>query len=200
MTKISSRYVSARSGSVARSSRAAGTASRVKVARIVIASRAVNSPLSTFDAVWMTCSTATRTTRHYEAAAGAQTNASPGAPRRGDQEHPGPLIVPWATVRSPRPAWLTSTDQLQHSGHLRSAFGSQHESVRTQRRGRHPATARTMGAQSAVVGRRPYDRGVAHASPSPTPNPDAMKFTLDITLPATAQRGQRRRRSRSPIR
>jgi Scaffold protein Nfu/NifU N terminal len=26
---------------------------------------------------------------------------------------------------------------------------------------------------------------MAHASPSPTPNPDAMKFTLDITLPAT---------------
>jgi hypothetical protein len=35
----------------------------------VIASRAVNSPRSTFDTVWMTCSTATRTTRHYEAAA-----------------------------------------------------------------------------------------------------------------------------------
>jgi hypothetical protein len=69
MTKISSRYVSARSGSVARSSRAAATAWRVKVARIVIASRAVNSPPSTFDAVWMTCSTATRTTRHYEATA-----------------------------------------------------------------------------------------------------------------------------------
>ena len=73
MTKINSRYVSARSGSVARSLRAASTASRVKVARIVIASRAVNSPLSTFDAVWMTSSTATRTTRHYEAA-----DAAPG--------------------------------------------------------------------------------------------------------------------------
>jgi hypothetical protein len=35
----------------------------------VIASRAVNSSRSSFDAVWMTCSTATRTTRHYEAVA-----------------------------------------------------------------------------------------------------------------------------------
>lgn len=26
---------------------------------------------------------------------------------------------------------------------------------------------------------------MATASPSPTPNPDAMKFTLDVTLPAT---------------
>jgi hypothetical protein len=25
---------------------------------------------------------------------------------------------------------------------------------------------------------------VAHADPSPTPNPDALKFTLDIQLPA----------------
>jgi len=44
------------------------------VARIVIASRAVKSPLSTFDAVWMTCSTATRTTRHYEAATGVRAD------------------------------------------------------------------------------------------------------------------------------
>ena len=73
MTRSSSRYLSARSGSVARSSWAAGTASRVKVARIVIASRAVNAPSRTFEAVWMTCSTATRTTRHYEAATCAQT-------------------------------------------------------------------------------------------------------------------------------
>src|SRR5215218_1007027 len=87
MTKISSRYVSARSGSVARSWRAAGTASRVNVARIVIASRAVNSPLSSFDAVWMTCSTVTRTNRHYDAAAGAPTNATRRVRRPGDQEH-----------------------------------------------------------------------------------------------------------------
>jgi Scaffold protein Nfu/NifU N terminal len=39
--------------------------------------------------------------------------------------------------------------------------------------------------QSAPAGRRSYDRGVAHASPSPTPNPNAMKFMLDTTLPAT---------------
>jgi hypothetical protein len=26
---------------------------------------------------------------------------------------------------------------------------------------------------------------MATATPSPTPNPDAMKFTLDVTLPAT---------------
>ena len=84
MTKISSRYESARSGSEARRSRAAGTASRVKVARIVIASRAVNPPPSTFDAVWMTCSTATRTPRHYEAAEGVQTNATHRVPRPSD--------------------------------------------------------------------------------------------------------------------
>jgi hypothetical protein len=40
----------------------------------VIASRAVNRPSRTLDAVWMTCSTATRTTRHYEAAAGVRAD------------------------------------------------------------------------------------------------------------------------------
>jgi hypothetical protein len=30
---------------------------------------------------------------------------------------------------------------------------------------------------------------MATASPSPTPNPDAMKFTLDITLPAMVNLG-----------
>jgi hypothetical protein len=36
------------------------------------------------------------------------------------------------------------------------------------------------------AGDRPaYDRTMAAASPSPTPNPDAMKFTLDVRLPAS---------------
>jgi Scaffold protein Nfu/NifU N terminal len=30
---------------------------------------------------------------------------------------------------------------------------------------------------------------MATASPSPTPNPDAMKFTLDVTLPAMVNLG-----------
>jgi hypothetical protein len=30
-----------------------------------------------------------------------------------------------------------------------------------------------------------YDRTVATASPSPTPNPNALRFSLDVTLPAT---------------
>jgi len=98
MTKISSRYTSARSGSVSRSTRAADSASRVKVARIVIASRAVNSPVRTFDAVWMTCSTATRTTRHYERRlAYGQTNPTPGgaasAHTRSSTDDPRPAVL-----------------------------------------------------------------------------------------------------------
>jgi hypothetical protein len=30
-----------------------------------------------------------------------------------------------------------------------------------------------------------YDAGMATASPSPTPNPNAMKYSLDVKLPAT---------------
>lgn len=37
--------------------------------------------------------------------------------------------------------------------------------------------------------RWPYDHEMAAASPSPTPNPDAMKFTLDIRLPASINFG-----------
>jgi hypothetical protein len=32
---------------------------------------------------------------------------------------------------------------------------------------------------------RSYDQAMATVSPSPTPNPDAMKFTLDVALPAS---------------
>jgi Scaffold protein Nfu/NifU N terminal len=42
-------------------------------------------------------------------------------------------------------------------------------------------TVPTAGIEEAV----PYDRAMATASPSPTPNPNAMKFTLDVSLPAT---------------
>src|SRR5438105_2374509 len=37
------------------------------------------------------------------------------------------------------------------------------------------------GARTAA----PCDRVMATASSSPTPNPNAMKFTLDVSLPAT---------------
>ena len=49
----------------------------------MIASRGRELATSTFDAVWMTCSTATRTTRHYEAAAvvGPANNTLTGGTR-----------------------------------------------------------------------------------------------------------------------
>ena len=39
-------------------------------------------------------------------------------------------------------------------------------------------------ASSTVERLGTYDRTMAAATPSPTPNPDAMKFTLDVRLPA----------------
>ena len=38
--------------------------------------------------------------------------------------------------------------------------------------------------QNGPAARSPYDPPVATATPSPTPNPEALRFALDVTLPA----------------